>query len=113
MYPTQSGFVLRHMRRSRQGVPELVLTVISMGEMYNQARIYIEDAASGQSLIQSLKNDTRLLITPVKVATDRVSRANAVTVQVEAGNVLLPSGAPSLGGLMYKLTDFPGATHHD
>jgi len=48
--------------------------------------VLVEDKASGQSLIQELKNDSNLPIVPVKIDSDKTSRAIAVTGIVEAGN---------------------------
>ena len=84
-----------------------------MAERHQPSKIYIEDAASGQSLIQSLKNNTRLPIIAVRVDRDKVSRANAVTGQVEAGNVVLPSRAAWLDDFLDEVTGFPGVTHDD
>jgi predicted phage terminase large subunit-like protein len=51
--------------------------------------VLIEDKASGQSLIQELKRDTRLPILSIKVDSDKVSRAYAVTPSIETGRVFL------------------------
>ena len=61
----------RNMWRGRQESPEMVRTVISMAGKYNPARIYIEEAASGQSLIQSLDDFTRLSTVRVEVDTEK------------------------------------------
>jgi predicted phage terminase large subunit-like protein len=53
-------------------------------------------ALSGQSLIQELKRDTRLPIMPIKVDSDKLSRAYAVTPSIETGRVFLPESAPWL-----------------
>ena len=113
MYASETSYVLQDMYRQRMEFPKLVQTAISMAERYMPSNIYIEDAASGQSLIQALKTNTRLPIIAVPVDSDKVSRANAVTGQIEAGNVLLPSGASWLDDFLDEVTDFPGATHDD
>jgi predicted phage terminase large subunit-like protein len=53
-------------------------------------------ALSGQSLIQELKRDTRLPIMPIKVDSDKLSRAYAVTPSIETGRIFLPESAPWL-----------------
>ena len=53
----------------------------------------IEDKASGQSLIQELRHDTKMPLRAVKVDRDKKSRARAVTGLIEAGRVYLPERA--------------------
>ncbi len=113
LYPSTSSYILKEVWKDRLEFPELVRTVIAKAEQHQPVRIYVEDAASGQSLIQSLQSSTRLPIIPVKVGADKVSRANAVTGQVEGGNVVLPSGATWLDDFLDEVTNFPGATHDD
>jgi len=113
LYPSKSNYVVKEMWRDRLEFPDLVRTVTSKAEQHRPTKIYVEDAASGQSLIQSLQSETRLPIIPVKVDSDKVSRANAVTGQVEGGNVLLPAGATWLDDFLDEATSFPGAAHDD
>lgn len=56
--------------------------------------VLVEDAASGQSLIQELKAGTTLPVLPFKPDRDRVSRANAVTPLIEGGKVFIPESVP-------------------
>jgi predicted phage terminase large subunit-like protein len=73
----------------------------------------VEDAASGQSLIQELKNSTALPVKPVKVDRDKVSRAYAVTPLCEAGRVYLPQGAPWLANFLDEHSSFDKGVHDD
>ncbi|MGA7873052.1 MAG: phage terminase large subunit [Candidatus Binatus sp.] len=73
----------------------------------------IEDAASGQSLIQALKAETRLPILPVKPLGDKVSRAHAVSPLVESGRVFVPAEASWLADFIDEATSFPAAPHDD
>ena len=108
MYPAENCYPLQDMWRGRLEFPDLVKQVIIQAERFGPSRIYIEDAASGQSLIQALRNETRLPIIAVKVDSSKISRANAVTGQVEAGNVVLPPRAPWLDDFLDEMTAFPG-----
>ena len=100
------------MWRDRLEFPDLARMVMTQAERHQPARIFIEDAASGQSLIQSLRTTTRLPVIPVKVDADKRARAAAVTGQVEAGNVVLPTGASWVPDFLDEITSFPG-THDD
>lgn len=50
----------------------------------------IEDKASGQSLIQVLRQETLIPVIPINPVTDKIARAHSESPFVEAGNVYLP-----------------------
>jgi predicted phage terminase large subunit-like protein len=75
--------------------------------------VLVEDKASGQSLIQELQRDTSLAIIAVKVETDKISRAFAVTPLIEGKRVYLPEGAAWVADYISSLGAFPNAAHDD
>jgi hypothetical protein len=84
-----------------------------MAAKWRPDRLLIEDAASGQSLIQELRQSSRLPVMPIKVGSDKVSRAHAVTPMIESGRVYLPEAAPWLSDFIDELSSFPAAAHDD
>jgi predicted phage terminase large subunit-like protein len=81
---------------------------------------YVEDKVSGTTLMQCLRRDRPdLMVIPIKVEQDKVSRAHGVAPICEAGRVLLPD--PSVfpasrqwvDDLIASLTSFPAAKHDD
>jgi predicted phage terminase large subunit-like protein len=109
----KDGYYVRHVSRGRWEFPELKRQAIALAEIWKPHGVLIEDAASGQSLIQALKAETRLPILPVKPMGDKVSRAHAVSPLVESGRVFLPAEAPWLADLVDEMTSFPAAPHDD
>jgi predicted phage terminase large subunit-like protein len=89
-----NGYYLLHVWRERVEFPELKRVLASLAEQWKPHAILVEDRASGQSLIQELKNSTALPIIPVKVDSDKQTRAAAVTPIMEAGKIFLPESAP-------------------
>lgn len=75
--------------------------------------IYIEDKASGQSLIQELKRQSGMSVIPYRVVTDKRARVNAVLPLIEGGRVFLPDEAPWLDDFMNELQSFPVGKHDD
>jgi predicted phage terminase large subunit-like protein len=73
-------------------------------------RVLVEDKGSGTSVVQELRNG-RLAVTQIKVDSDKVTRATAITPMVEAGKVLLPEGAPWLADFIEEISSFPAAPH--
>ena len=60
------------------------------------SKVLVEDASSGQALIQDLKNDSFYLVQAVKPKGDKIMRLNGVTAAIEAGQVFVPTQAPWL-----------------
>jgi predicted phage terminase large subunit-like protein len=75
--------------------------------------VLIEDKASGQSLVQDMRQSTRLPVLPVKVDSDKVSRAHVVVPSVEAGRIFAPAEAPWLEAFLNELAAFPKGQHDD
>lgn len=110
---TANGFYLIDCWRKKVEFPELKRTVISLYSRDHPAVVHVEDKASGQSLIQELKRDTAIPIIAVKVDSDKVLRANAITPLIEAGKVFLPESAPWLHDYIEELSAFPNGEHDD
>ena len=110
---TNNGYFLLSLWRGRAEFPELRRVLIAQAERWKPSAILVEDRASGQSLVQELKTATVLPVIGVKVDTDKVSRAQAVTAFVEAGKVYLPAEAPWLNDFVNELAAFPTGLHDD
>jgi predicted phage terminase large subunit-like protein len=109
----QNGYYLLYVWRQKVEYPELKRAAISINDKHHAHAIYIEDKASGQSLVQELSRETRLPLIPVKVDSDKVARAYAVTPLIEAGRVYLPESAPWLHDYVEELSSFPNGEHDD
>jgi predicted phage terminase large subunit-like protein len=105
-------FVLDRVR-DRLSYPALKARARDWAERSAPTAVLIEDAASGQSLIQDLKATGGLPVVPVKVDGDKVTRAHTVVPTYEAGIILLPEGAPWLNEFLDELHAFPRAAHDD
>ena len=75
--------------------------------------VYIEDKASGQSLIQELKRESGIAIIPYKVVHDKVARVNAILPLVEGGRVFIPNTANWLDEFIDETVSFPNGNHDD
>lgn len=108
-----TGYYLLDLVRERLDFPQLMSRTKAKAEFWHPHAVLIEDAASGASLIQSLKVDTTLPVLPVKPLGDKESRASAVSPLFESGRVFVPQAAPWLSDLVDELTSFPAAPHDD
>lgn len=110
---TKAGYYILQISRGRWEFPELKRQAIALFDIWKPHSLLVEDAASGQSLIQALKAETRLPILPVKPQGDKVSRAHAVSPLCESGRVFLPANAGWLADFVDEATSFPAAPHDD
>ncbi|MFA5635910.1 MAG: phage terminase large subunit [Anaerovoracaceae bacterium] len=110
---SETGYHLIDLWRGRVEFPELKRQVVALNDRDHPVAILVEDAASGQSLIQELRRGTRLPVLPVRPDRDKVSRLTAVTPLIEAGRVLLPERAPWLADYVDEMSAFPNGEHDD
>ena len=109
----KDGYYLLHVWRGKVEFPELKRQAVALAAIWKPSVFLVEDKASGQSLIQELRRDTRLPVIPVQVEGDKYTRACTVTPMVEAGKVYLPKDAPWLAAFMEELASFPKGSHDD
>lgn len=93
--------------------PELKKHTLALVDQYQPDAILIEDKASGQSLLQDLRQEAHLPLIPIKVKYDKVIRFARSTAFIEAGHVFLPREAPWLADFEQELYSFPYAPHDD
>ena len=99
--------------RERLEYPNLRREVIRMADAWAPDAVVIEDASSGTMLLQDLRREMTPRPIAIKPTTDKVTRMQAVSATLEAGQVLLPEEAPWLYEFERELFAFPGARHDD
>ena len=78
--------------RYKEKVPFPVLkrVAIALADKWKPSTILIEDASSGQQLIQEFQENTTLPIKPFRTTADKLYYANTVSPIIEGGHVFLP-----------------------
>ncbi len=118
------GFYLLDLWRDRVEFPALERAVRDQFVKWSPDEIIVEDAGSGQSVIQQLQRteDDRLTpwqpavvlpITGYRPDKDKLARANAISPYVEGGRVFLPSVASWTDAFVEECAAFPFASHDD
>ena len=116
---TVDGIVILDVWRDRVEFPELVVMAKAKYAQYRPNRVKVEDAASGQSLIQALTRDTKLPIVEQTPEDSQFSsypkevRAKLITAIVAGGHVQLPAEASWLATFLSELSRFPAGEHDD
>ena len=95
---TQEGDIyIVDIHRGRWDYPELRTKLININATWRGRglrALYIEDKASGQSIIQDLRRESGIAVVPYKVVNDKVSRINGITPLIQGGRVFLPEKLP-------------------
>jgi predicted phage terminase large subunit-like protein len=112
-YGNAGGYHLADLLSRRMDYPSLYRMVISMAERDNPDAILIEDKASGQSLIQDLREKTSLPIIAIEPHGDKIFRASEVSATFEAGRVILPEHASWLPEYEAEIFGFPNTAFKD
>ena len=118
---TRHGYYLLDVFRDRLTYPDVKRAIINAALKWKPQAVLIEDKASGQSLIQELKQGTQVnddAIYPPVIAVDpkgvnKIDRLVAVSSLFESGAVHLPEQAPWLLDYEMELFGFPISTHDD
>lgn len=99
--------------RDRMGFVATIQALRDMSKKHPKAFVkLVEDKANGSAAIDSLKKEIPGLIA-VEPNGSKESRVNAVAPAWEAGNVLLPEGAPWVADFVEEVVAFPRGAHDD
>jgi len=102
--------------RARLQFPQLKARTIELARLHGAHVLLIEDAASGQQLIQTLRaEEPRGVPSPLarRPEGDKVSRLMGVSAMIQAGRLFLPERAHWLGDYTGELLGFPASRHDD
>lgn len=104
-------------QRYRLDYPDLKQRLIQLNNRWRGRGLrglYVEDKASGQSIIQDLKRGTGMAVIPYKVGSrDKVSRVQSILPLIEGGRVFLPESAPWLDDFIEETQAFPNGRNDD
>ena len=110
----KGNLYILHVRRERLKFPALRNRVQEMYDAWEPDRLYIENKASGISLLQVLRTETSVPVLEAKPGNkSKVERAHAITVYPESGRVYLPIKADWLDVFIAELMVFPEGNHDD
>lgn len=107
------NYYLLDIWRARVEFPELKAAIRDNFYKWNPSGVYVEDAASGQSIIQEMQRETMIPVIGKPVMGNDISRAHAISGIFEAGKAKLPMHAPWLAEWIEEHVAFPNHTHDD
>lgn len=112
------GYYLVHVYRDWIDYPTLKKKVVELFEAYPANTVLVEDKASGQSLIQDLRDNTLVPVVAIEPDGNKIFRAEQSSGAWEAGLVFLPSDDPAvappwLQDFESEIFGFPLSTYAD
>jgi predicted phage terminase large subunit-like protein len=98
----------------RWDYPDLKQQVLNYYKAQMPDRFYVEEAASGLSLLADLRKESPIPIVGLKVGRDsKVARAESTCAWWESGKILFPNSAPWLPDTLNELQRFPSGRYDD
>jgi predicted phage terminase large subunit-like protein len=110
---TAHAYYLLDVYCERVEYPALKRAVYNLSDKWNPNTILIEDKASGQALIQDIRNESKLPIVAIMPVQDKVTRLMKVSAIIESGQCRLPERAAWLSDYEHELGIFPNGEHDD
>lgn len=99
--------------KERMDFPATLKAIIKMKSKHPDiAGIFVEDKANGSAIISMLRNKISGII-PVNPQGGKVSRVNAISDYIQAGNVWLPKDEPWVEDYIEEWAAFPRGKHDD
>lgn len=99
--------------RQRLDYPHLKEAVLRLHRTWKADAVLIEDAGSGKSLFQDLRNGGRVLPVMIRPDLSKEERFVGCLGEVEAGHILLPAEATWLAAFCNEIRAFPHGRHDD
>jgi predicted phage terminase large subunit-like protein len=111
---SKGKFYLAWVWRDRCEYPQLKKVTEELAATWQAETVLIEEKGSGQSLLQSLQQETSLPVVGYKIgAEDKAQRAHGVSALFESGRIFVPKAAPWLADYLAEMEMFPSSAHDD
>jgi len=110
---TEKGIYVLDLYRHKLEYPELERMAQAQYNLHLPSSVKVEDAASGQALIPSLKRKTGIPVTKITAKGSKEQRASLITGICEAERVFLPQNASWLATFLDEMSKFPAGKHDD
>lgn len=109
-----NGYYLLDLWRGQVGFPDLLKAMREMATRWPGGLHVVEEAGSGQSMVQVARRETALPVIGIPVTASKIARVNAVIGQIEAGRCFVPA-APRwwVGDFIEECAAFPQGEHDD
>jgi len=104
---TASAYYLDYVFRARLEFPELKEKAKWIYEEHGCREIWIEDKASGISLIQELKRETRIPVKEIIANQDKIEYVNSITPLLKSGKVFIKESEEWTEPFLRECEDFP------
>lgn len=87
VYKQSNTLIIQELELNKYEFPELINWM--KGNIPSSSKIYIEEKASGKSIIQTLKRETNFNIIGIKVSSSKIERKHACSPFFESGRIII------------------------
>jgi len=112
-YVAKNKYYLEHVFRQQVEFPQLKSKALELYKKYTPAAVLIEDKASGQPLIQELREKTAVPVIKINPCKDKEARLLSTVGLFESGRICFPINQYWLADLEAELFTFPNSAHDD
>jgi predicted phage terminase large subunit-like protein len=99
--------------RDRLEYPDLKRKIVQLHDQYRPHALVIEDAASGISVVQDIRQSTNVWPEAMRPVGDKAERLALQSAKIEQRRLWLPLGDPACEIMADEVVGFPGTRHDD
>jgi predicted phage terminase large subunit-like protein len=110
---TERGLYLKNVYRRWMTYPDGKRAVKSLYVREQPSVVVVEDASTGQSIIQEFREDSTVPVRGMSPEQDKLTRLSVESPMIEAGHVYLPHTAPWLPDFEQEISTFPASATKD
>jgi predicted phage terminase large subunit-like protein len=108
-----NGYYLIEVKRYKLSFPDLLIQVKEQYNKWQPDKVLMEDAASAQDIIPSIKRETKIPVFPI-APMNKIVRAHAVSPIIESGQVyIIDQGGDWIEPFISEHAAFPNGAHDD
>lgn len=108
-----NGFYIDDLVKRRMEYPEMKATIKNKQGSKPADVILIEDASSGQIVLQDLRRNSNLPVIPFEADKDKILRAHLVSPTLEAHKIYVPENSLWVSDFIDNCSNFPDVDHDD
>lgn len=109
----ENAYYIIDVFRKKLEFPDLLLAIKDSALKWRPSAILIEDKASGQSLIQSLKNSLKIPLIAIKPKNDKITRFAKHTPKIESGKLHILQNTAWKEVFEKEILSFPRSSNDD
>lgn len=110
---TENGYYVADVFKDKLEYPSLKRKIVELYDKWKPDAVLMEDKASGQSLLQDLKSETKIPMLPIMPKLEKLQRFASVTPIMESGRLFLKKHTAWVALAEAEICAFPDSPNDD